>query len=396
MTGHKRSARIIAAATGIVMTMAVGAAGAADAVKIGLLTTLSGDGAGLGVDTRDGFMLAVTEAGGMLGGVPVDVRVVDDARKPETAVQAADRLVSEDKVALMTGIVFSNLALAVVPRVTRDDVIYVSSNAGPSQLAGAGCHPNYFNAAYQNDNLHEATGAAVEQAGVKRMVLIAPNYPAGKDSLTGFKRYFKGEVVDEIYTKLGQLDYAAEIAKIRADKPDGVFIFLPGGMGINFVKQYDQAGLKGDIKLFGPAFSFDQDVLPAVGDAALGVINGAQWSLDLDNAANKAFVAGFEAAYDRLPSVYAMQGYEAAHIMGAGLKAAGGDVSKLDDLRAGMRKADFDSVRGEFRFGTNQHPVQDLYAREVVKDDKGRLVNRIVSKVFDDHVDAYAADCKMN
>merc|ERR1711965_705645 len=198
------------------MGFGLAAAQAADPVKIGLLTTLSGDGAGLGVDTRDGFMLAVTEAGGKLGGVPVEVLTVDDARKPETAVQAADRLVKEDGVSLMTGIVFSNLALAVVPKVTRDDVIYVSSNAGPSQLAGAGCSPNYFNAAYQNDNLHEATGAAVEQAGLKRMFLIAPNYPAGKDSLTGFKRYYKGEVVQEVYTKLGQLDYAAEIASIRA------------------------------------------------------------------------------------------------------------------------------------------------------------------------------------
>lgn len=395
MTTNKAASRMIAAATGIVMGFGLAAAQAADPVKIGLLTTLSGDGAGLGGDTRDGFVLAVTEAGGKLGGVPVEVLTVDDARKPETAVQAADRLVKEDGVSLMTGIVFSNLALAVVPKVTRDDVIYVSSNAGPSQLAGAGCSPNYFNAAYQNDNLHEATGAAVEQAGLKRMFLIAPNYPAGKDSLTGFKRYYKGEVVQEVYTKLGQLDYAAEIASIRAADPEGVFIFLPGGMGINFVKQFDQAGLKGKIKLYGPAFSFSQDILPAVGDAALGVINGAQWSTDLDNPANKAFVAGFEKAYGRLPSVYAMQGYEAAHIMGAGLEAVGGDVANRDGLRAGMKAAKFDSVRGEFRFGNNQHPIQDLYAREVVKDDQGRLVNRIVAKVFDDHVDAYAADCKM-
>ena len=357
----------------------------AEPIKIGMITTLSGGGAGLGIDARDGFMLAIEQSGNK----EVDVVIEDDAQKPELAVQIADKMIQSDKVDLMTGIIWSNLAMAVVPSATAQDVIYLSVNAGPSALAGAGCSPNYFNVAYQNDNFHEAMGEAANK-DYKKTFIMAPNYPAGKDSLTGFKRFYKGELAGEVYTKLGQTDYAAEIAQIRASGADSVFIFLPGGMGIAFTKQYAQSGV--GLPLLGPAFSFSQDVLPAIGDAALGVKNTASWAYDLDNEANKAFVEGFKEAYGRLPSVYAAQGYDTANlILSAAEKAS---VKDKDAFRAALKEADFDSVRGKFSFNTNNHPIQDFYVREVVKDGD-TLTNKIVATAFTDHKDAYAAECKM-
>jgi len=371
-----------------------GSAAFAEPIKIGMITTLSGGGSALGIAVRDGFKLAIDQEGGKLGGYPVELIVEDDGRKPDKATQIADRLIKRDKVQIMTGIIWSNLAIAVVPKVVRAGAFYISPNAGPSLLAGKGCDRNYFNAAWQNDNLHEAMGQYVSNKGYTKVFVLAPNYPAGKDALTGFKRFYKGEPVAEVYTKLGQKDYAAEIAAIRSAKPDAVFFFLPGGMGISFIKQYNQAGLTKEIPLFGPAFSFDQTILSAVGEAALGVMNSSQWNKDIDNPANKRFVADFKEAYGRLPSLYASQGYDAARLIASAIKAVGGDMSKKDGFREALVKADFDSVRGSFKFGPNHHPIQDIYIREVVKED-GVLTNRIVDKAFTNHSDAYVGQCKM-
>jgi branched-chain amino acid transport system substrate-binding protein len=368
---------------------------AAEPVKIGMVTTLSTKAGYLGEDVRDGFKLAIAQEEGMLGGVPVELLVEDDGRDPGKAKQIADRFVKRDNVKIMTGIIFSNVALAVVPKVVRGDVLYISPNAGPSALAGKGCNQNYFNVAYQNDNLDEVVGKYVSDSGFKNVYLLAPNYPAGKDHLAGFKRYYTGKISGEVYTKLGQSDYAAEITALRAAKPDAVFFFLPGGMGINFIKQYSQAGLNKTIPVFGPAFSFDERLLGAVGAAAKGVKNGSQWTHDLDNPANKQFVEAFRVAYDRTPTLYASQGYEAARLIGSALKSVGGDVTKFDQLRASVRKADFESVRGQFAFTTNQHPIQNLYIREVVEDGKGGFTNQTLKAVFTGHGNAYIDDCKM-
>jgi len=368
---------------------------AVEPVKIGMITTLSTKAGYLGEEIRDGFQLAIDQEGGKLGGIPVELLVDDDGAKPEKAKQIADRFIQRDKVKILTGIVFSNVAIAVVPKVVQQDVIYVSANAGPSLLAGKECHPNYFNVAYQNDNLDEVVGKYVTEAGFKNVYLLAPNYPAGKDHLAGFKRYYKGAIAGEVYTKLGQSDYAAEIAALRAAQPDAVFFFLPGGMGINFIKQYAQAGLNQTIPVFGPAFSFDERLLQAVKDAALGVKNGSQWTHDLDNPANRQFVDAYRKAYGRTPTLYASQGYDAARLLGSALKQVGGDVSKTDALRQAIRKADFASVRGKFSFSANQHPVQDLYIREVIKADDGTYTNKTLKAVFTDHSNVYIEDCKM-
>ena len=257
----------------------------ADKVKVGMITTLSGGGSGLGIDIRDGFALAVKDEPN------IEIISGDDQRKPDIAVQLADKMIQSDKVDIITGIVWSNLAMAVVPAVVNQGKFYLSPNAGPSLLAGKKCHKNYFNIAWQNDNLHEAAGGYASSAGFKNSFIIAPNYPAGKDALTGYKRYFKGSIENEVYTKLGQTDYAAEIAKIRASNADSVYFFLPGGMGIAFIKQFSQAQV--DLPLVGPAFSFDQGILKAVGKAALGVKNTSQWSKDIENVENEKFVKDF-------------------------------------------------------------------------------------------------------
>ncbi|MDH3903585.1 MAG: ABC transporter substrate-binding protein [Desulfuromonadales bacterium] len=365
-------------------------------VKIGMVTTLSTKAGYLGEEVRDGFKLAIAQEGGKLGGVPVELLIEDDGRDPGKAKQIADRFMKRDDVKIMTGLIFSNVAIAVIPKVVRSEVLYISPNAGPSALAGKGCNKNYFNVAYQNDNLDEVVGKYVNDAGFKNVYLLAPNYPAGKDHLAGFKRYYKGAIAGEVYTKLGQSDYAPEIAALRAAKPDGVFFFLPGGMGINFIKQFSQAGLNKTIPVFGPAFSFDERLLGAVGAAALGVKNGSQWTHDLDVPANRQFVAAFREAYGRTPTLYASQGYDAARLIGSALKSVEGDVSKLDALRAALLKADFESVRGDFAFAANQHPVQNLYIREVVEDGAGGYTNKTLKTVFTAHSNAYIDACKMD
>ncbi|TDL90400.1 ABC transporter substrate-binding protein [Meridianimarinicoccus aquatilis] len=373
---------------GAAMMLALGLTQASaqdSALKVGMITTLSGGGAGLGIDVRDGFLLAVKQAG-----VPIDVVVEDDQRKPDIAVQLADKLIQSDKVDVMTGIIFSNLAMAVIPSAVAQGKIYLSPNAGPSQLAGPGCNPNYFNVAWQNDNLHEAAGAYANSAGHSNSFILAPNYPAGQDALTGYKRFYEGELAGELYTALGQTDYAAEIAQIRASGADSVFFFLPGGMGISFLKQYADSGV--DMPVIGPAFSFDQGILQAVGDAALGVRNTSQWSKDLDNPTNAAFVESFQAEYGRLPSLYASQGFDTANLLISAMGKA--DVADADAFRAALKEADFDSTRGAFKFNTNQHPVQDIYVREVVKEGDV-FTNRIVATALRERGDAYAADCPM-
>ncbi|PYG32331.1 ABC transporter substrate-binding protein [Pelagimonas varians] len=354
-------------------------------LKVGMITTLSGGGAGLGIDVRDGFMLAVGQADRN----DIEVVIEDDQRKPEIAVQLADKMIQSEKVDVLTGIIWSNLAMAVVPAAVAQGKFYLSPNAGPSVLAGKGCNENYFNVAWQNDNLHEAGGAYANTAGYANSFILAPNYPAGQDALTGYKRMYEGELAGELFTKLGQTDYASEIAQIRASGADSVYFFLPGGMGIAFLKQYADSGL--EIPVVGPAFSFDQGILQAVGDAALGVVNTSQWGKDIDNATNAQFVETFQAEYGRLPSLYASQGFDTANLLMSAMDVA--DVNDADAFRTALQAADFDSTRGAFKFGSNNHPIQDIYVREVIKEGDV-YTNKIIGTALTEHSDVYAAECK--
>ena len=390
---HSIFYKILAASTAFAALAAQ--AQTTEPVKVGLLSTLSGPGAGLGVDIRDGFQLAVKLGGGKLGGRPAEIVIADDQASPDVGRQTADRLIKRDKVDFLTGIVFSNVMLAVGAPTFQSKTFYVSANAGPSQYAGEQCNPYFFSASWQNDNLHEAVGKTVQDKGFKRVALIAPNYPAGKDALTGFKRYFKGEVASETYTQLTQLDYGAELSQLRAAKPDAVYIFLPGGLGINFIKQFVGAGLSKDMTLFGPGFSADEDVIKAVGEPMLGMFNTSQWAHDMDNAANVKFVSEFQKEFGRLPSLYAAQGYDAARLIDAAVRDSKGKLEDKAAVRKALEAAKFDSVRGAFKFNTNHFPIQDYYLRVVIKNSKGQITNRTIGTVFKNQPDAYAASCKM-
>jgi branched-chain amino acid transport system substrate-binding protein len=303
--------------------------------------------------------------------------------------------VKRDRVDFVTGIIYSNILLAAAPTAFESKTPYVSANAGPSQYAGKGCSPYFVSAAWQNDAFHEAAGQHATSKGINNVYLMAPNYPAGQDALTGFKRFYKGKINQEVYVKLGQLDFAAELAQMRAAKPDAVFVFFPGGMGINFIKQFVAAGLSKDINLLLPGFSADQDIIPAVGDSMLGLFNTAHWSLDLDNAENKKFVADYETEYKRIPSVYSAQGYDTALLIDAAVRAVKGKVEDREAVMRALKTVKAKSVRGAYRINNNGFPVQDYYLRVIGKDAKGRIVNKTMGKVFTSHGDAYAKECPL-
>ena len=363
-------------------------------VKIGMVTTLSGPGGYLGQDIRDAFKLAIDMNGGKLGGAPVELVVEDDALKPGQGKQIAEKMLKTDGIKIMTGIVFSNVAGATVPDIVDAGALYVSPNAAPSNFAGKECNENYFVVSWQNDSLHESAGQHATNLGYKKAFILAPNYQAGKDALAGFKRMFKGEVVGEVYTRLDQTDFAPEMAQIRAANPDVVFQFHPGGLGIAFLRQYQQAGLLGKTPMVLAEPSLDSTTLKAVGDAALGLSVTSHWNTDFDNASNKAFVEAFTKAYNRVPTYYASQGYDTALAIASALKATGGKTD-VPALRKALAKADFQSVRGAFKFGPNQHPVQDWYALKVEKGADGAPVLKTQGKVLSNHSDAYAKDCKL-
>jgi branched-chain amino acid transport system substrate-binding protein len=370
------------------LALTAGAA-AAESLTVGMMLTLSGPPAALGQHARDGFLLALEQKGGRLGGHDVELVVVDDELKPDVAVDKARALVERDGAKIVVGTIFSNVMMAVAKPVLDGGALLVSPNAGPAPLAGKGCHPRHFNVAWQNDNNHEVLGKHASDRGYKRLVLIAPNYQAGKDAMAGVKRFYQGEVVDEIFTQLGQLDFAAELARIAALKPDAVYAFMPGGMGVNLVKQYAQAGLT---MPFLSAFTVDETTLPATKDAALGLFGGAQWARDLDNPTNAAFVPAFEAKFGYAPSLYASQGYDAALVLDAALAKAGS--TDPDAVAAAMAGVAMETTRGDFRFGPNHFPVQDYFLVQAGKDGDAYVMKR-VETVFEDHSDAYAADCKM-
>jgi branched-chain amino acid transport system substrate-binding protein len=386
----RRSVSILAIAT---VALSVTTAGAQEKVKIGLITTLSGPPASLGTQQRNGFQLALKDLGGKLGGRDVELIIQDDELKPDVAVSKVKAFVERDKVDFVVGPVFSNIMVAILKPAT-EGAFLISPNAGPSNAAGKDCNANLFVTSYQNDQNHEVLGKYAQDKGMKKVFIMAPNYQAGKDSLAGFKRYFKGEVVDEVYVPLNQLDYSAELTKIAAAQPEAVFVFLPGGMGVNFVKQFRQAGLADKVK-FLSAFTVDESTLPAQQDAALGFFGGSNWAPNLDNPQNKAFVAAYEKEFGAVPGSYAFQAYDAGLLIDSALKATGGKTADKDALRAALKKADFKSVRGAFRFNTNHYPVQDFFLVKVAKRPDGKYQTEIVQKVFENYADPHVSDCRL-
>jgi len=385
--------------TGFLVTAALSAlaltpAQAQDKLKIGIITTLTGPPAVLGGQLRNGFQLAVKTLGGKLGGREAEITVADDELKPDVAISKVKTFVERDKVDFVVGPIFSNILQSIMKPVADADTILISPNAGTSNFAGKECNPDLFVTSYQNDQVHEVLGKYAQDSGIKKVFLIAPNYQAGKDSLNGFKHYFKGEILDEVYVPLGQLDYQAELTRIAAAQPEAIFVFLPGGMGVNFVKQFRQAGLVDKVK-FLSAFTVDEGTLPAQQDAALGFFGGANWAPNLDNPQNKAFVAAYEKEYNAVPATYAFQAYDAAQLIDSAVRAVNGNLSDKNALRAALKKADFKSLRGKFKFNNNHYPIQDFYLVKVAKRPDGKHQTEIAEKVFTDYGDPYAKDCPM-
>jgi branched-chain amino acid transport system substrate-binding protein len=381
------------AAAALLLGTAVSPSLAQEKIKLGVVVTLSGPAAALGQQVRDGFALAVKDLGGKMGGRDVEVIVADDELKPDAAVTKVKGLLERDKVDFVVGPIFSNILQAIHRPITESKTFLISPNAGPSTFAGKDCNPFFYVTSYQNDQVHEILGKVAQDRGYKRMYLMVPNYQAGKDSVAGFKLDYKGEIVEESYMPLNTLDFQPELSKISSQKPDALFTFMPGGLGVNLVKQYKQAGLADSIPVLS-AFTVDESTLPAQQDAAVGMFGGANWAPNLDNPQNKKFVAAYEAAYNVVPGTYAFQAYDAAMLIDSAVKAVKGDLSNKDAVGAALKKADFTSLRGAFKFNTNGYPIQDFYLTKVAKRADGKFQTEIVQKVFENYGDRYAKDCK--
>jgi branched-chain amino acid transport system substrate-binding protein len=370
-------------------------AAAEDGVKIGFVGTFTGTAAAIGNDMRDGFNLGIERLGRQMASRPVEVIYEDDAQKPEVGKQKTDKLIESDHVNFLTGYGFSNVLLASLLSAVNAKTFIISANAGPSQIAGEQCSPYFFSVSWQGDQAAQATGEYLNQKGVKTLFLIDPNYAAGRDVAAGVKANFKGEVVGEEYTPWpGQLDFSAELTKARAAKPDAVFAFYPGSAGAQFLTQYAQAGLKGQLPLY-TAFMLDALSLPKIGALAIGIATAGHWAIDLPNAANQKFVADFRAAYKRDPSFYAAQAYDAANFINSAVAAVKGDLTNKDGMRAAMEKAGYASVRGPYRYGNNHFPIQNFYLQEVVERSDGTFEIKTVATILKDHQDRYHDKCPM-
>lgn len=380
-------------ALGVIATC-LGVAQAQTPIKIGFVGELSGPQGALGQDQYDGFMMVVERNGGKLGGVPVQIIKEDSQLKPDVATQIVQRLIERDKVPIIAGVTFSNIMMAIHKPVTEKEVFLIGSNAGPSPIAGAACSPYQFIVSWQVDQLAEVFGVHANSKGYKKVYLMAPNYQAGKDFLSGFKRTFKGQIVDEVYTSLNQPDFSAELTQLNAAKPDAVFVFYPGGLGINFVKQYQQAGLLGKVPLMSGG-AVDGTTLPALKETATGVLGAFPWGPDLDNKASKRFVEEFERKHNRIPAAFAAQGYDSALLLDSAIAKVKGNVADKRAFMAALKAADFESVRGTFKFGTNNFPIQDFHIQEVAKDAKGRVSLKTIATPYKAQADSYSAQCAM-
>src|SRR6266536_2894731 len=369
---------------------------AGDTIKIGFVSTFSGPTAVIGNDMRNSFELALDHLGRKMNGKPVEVIYEDDGQKPDVGKQKTEKLVQSDKVDFIVGYIWSNVLLASLKTAVDSQTFMISANAGPSQLAGDLCSPYVFSTSWQNDQTPEAMGEYMNQKGVKKVFLIGPNYAAGRDMLAGITAAFKGKVIGQELTKWpDQLDFSAELSKARAAKPEAVFVFYPGAAGVQFLTQYAQAGLKGQIPLY-TAFTIDELSLPRQKDLALGVPGAQEWVNDLPNETNKRYVADYIKKYNGArPSFYGAQSYDAASLVNSAVVAVRGDTSKKEDMRKEMEKANFKSVRGNFKYGTNHVPIQNFYLQDVVKDSEGNFVLKTVATIVENDQDRFHDKCPM-
>jgi branched-chain amino acid transport system substrate-binding protein len=381
-------------AAGAALVLVVSGALAEDKIRIGLIYTLSGPAATLGQQSKNGFELALKDLGGKMGGKDVELLVADDELKPDVAIQKVRGMIERDNVDFVVGPIFSNILVAVHKSVMDAGKILISTNAGASSFAGAACNPNFFVTSYQNDQIYEAIGEAANKLGYKRVYALVPNYPAGKDAIAGFKRTYKGEIIEESLVPLNTTDFAPEISKISESKPDALFTFMPGGLGINLINTFIRAGLKDKIPVIS-AFTADEATLPVLKDNAVGVFGMLTWAPNMDNPANKKFVSEYETVYNAVPASYAMQAYDAAMLINSAVAGVKGNLADQNAVRAELKKAAFTSLRGPFKFNVNGYPIEDFYLTKVAKRADGKYETQLVEKIFSNHADGYAKDCKL-
>ena len=385
---------ILAAMTAVAVAFAAPAMAQQQKLKIGFISTFSGPQGVMGEFMKESVELALDHLGRKVGGLETEVIYGDDQFKPDVGLQVAEEMLKKHQVDFVSGIIWSNVMMAVVPVVTGAGKIMVGTNAGASPLAGSQCNELYFSTSWNNDQTPEAMGKFLQDSGVDNIYVLAPNYQAGKDMVAGLKRYYKGKIVEEIYTKMGQQDYQAEITQLRSKNPKAVFAFYPGGMGIQFLRQYDQAGLRGKIPLY-TVYTVDEISIPAVKDAAVGIYETRYWSPDLKNPANEKFVNDYKKKYKKLPVFYGAQSYDGIMLIDSAVRAVKGNVKDTKGMVAAMRKADFKSLRGPFQYNVNHHPIQNFYLLKTEKLKSGDIEMRIQKTVFEKHKDSYYQDCKM-
>jgi branched-chain amino acid transport system substrate-binding protein len=390
------TAKLFGSATIALTALALQPAFAQQSVKIGFVSTFSGSQAAIGEDMRRSVELAKEHLGGKIAGKPIEIVYEDDQFKPDVGKARSEKLVQQDKVNFVAGYIWSNVLLASLKTVTDEgDTILISANAGPSQIAGELCNKNYFSTSWQNDQTPMAMGDYLNTRGVKSLYVVGPNYAAGKDMLAGVKRTYKGELKGEDYTKWpDQLDFSAELTKIAQAKPDGIFIFYPGAHGVQFVKQWAQSGLNKTVPLY-QVFSIDAITLPQQGELALGTLGAQEWVNDLPNEQNKRYVADFKKKHNVYPSYYGAQSYDAIMLIASAAEALKGDLSNKDKVRAELKKANFKSLRGDFKFNTNQFPIQNFYIQETVKDPAGMMTVKTIATAVKDGKDSYYDKCSM-
>ncbi|MDP6428186.1 MAG: ABC transporter substrate-binding protein [Rhodospirillales bacterium] len=368
-------------------------------IKIGFVTTLTTPASIIGKQQRAAVELAMEHIGNKMGGQNASVVFEDDGFNPKQGKQKTEKLLKKDKVDIFAGYIWSHVLAASAPVVLKSGKIFISSNAGHSLYAGKKCHKNFFNAAWENSQNARALGELLNQKGVKKLYILAANYAAGKQMVNGVTARFKGTVVGRDMTPWpSHADWSAELSKVKAAKPDGVFTFYPGGAGPKFLTQFKQSGLAKSVPLY-TVFSMDGSTLPLFQKAGLnnilGTYNTMFWAPDLDNATNKRFVAGFKKKTGAYPSHYAAQAYDTILLIKSGVDALNGNIGDTDGMRAAMMKADYASLRGKFKFGRNHFPIQNFYSREVVADKDGKWMVSLRDTVFKNHETPYVKDCKL-
>lgn len=379
---------------GVAITLAFATPAFAETLKIGFMASLTGPMGSISQHARDGFLLAVEQRGGKLGGLETEVIVEDDSLKPELAVSHAHKFIESDQVHFVVGMISSNILQAVFQPIAESETFMIGINAGTSIYAGRKCNPFFFSTSSENNQVPETMGKHAQDAGYKRMVMLVPNYQAGHDAVEGFRLHYRGEVLEEIYVPLGQLDFASELSRIRALNPDALLVFMPGSMGVTLVRQFNQSGMAESLP-FLSVWTVDETTLPATQEAAAGLYSASQWAPDLDVKANREFVSSFEAKYGYTPSAFASQAYDAALLIDSAVAAVEHDLTDKQALRRALRTADFSSTRGSFRYNANHFPIQDYYLVQAVRRSDGSYATAIRGKIFEDHADRKSAECPM-